>query len=186
MNRQSEPYFETQRWVTEFDRPALRAFGRSLSIRTRREPAIGLSERKSHSCDRSTPGVRDAQLTERRWKEYHHAGIDVAGRRDRVPVTVVFEQCRVIEGVFPLYLPGPDFPTVYASSMEDSPHRFADGALCLYYPGDSRHRRWTHDNGLASLISLAADHLFFEDHFTRTGHWLADEAKHGLDQRRRA
>lgn len=123
-------------------------------------------------------------ILHRDWKEYHHEGLRVIGRRDLVPVTIVFEPWRVLPPV--VFLPGVDFPTVYAGDMAGSPHRYDDGSLCLYYPADPPQRRWTSKRGLSSLLSLVADHLFFEDVYRDTETWIAPEAPHGFATKQHA
>lgn len=66
--------------------------------------------------------------------------------------------------------------------MQDSPHRYEDGALCLYYPDDPAGQRWTADKNLAELIVLVQDHLFLEDTYAETGEWLAPQAEHGFTE----
>ncbi|MEV7631203.1 hypothetical protein AB0N64_02215 [Microbacterium sp. NPDC089318] len=102
-------------------------------------------------------------------------------------MTVVFRPTRWYMGELRL-LDGRNFPLVYAGQMDTAPHRFTDGSLCLYYPRDPVQRRWTTQNGLRALLSLVADHLFFEDVYRDTGAWIAPQAEHGFpaDRRRAA
>ena len=60
-----------------------------------------------------------------------HVGLEVRGRRTVIPVTIRFY-------AQPRYhcfgLPPQDYPMVFADPGADSPHRYLNHALCLYYP----------------------------------------------------
>lgn len=60
-------------------------------------------------------------------------------------------------------------------------YEFGDlaGELCLYYPGDPRALRWEWDDGLVEFVSRVHRHLFFEEHWRRTGSWPVEDAPHG-------
>ena len=112
---------------------------------------------------------------------YRHEGLDIPGRPEPVPVTVRFDA----QPRYETYgLRAEDYPRVYADPGLPSPHRMPDDSLCLFYPGDPPGRRWTADNGLLKLLSLTADHIFFETYWRDTGGhdrgiWLGLEAPHG-------
>ena len=121
---------------------------------------------------------------------YRHAGLDVPGRRDPVPVVVEFYEDPTYEayGLHPR-----DYPRVFADIGKASPHRLTDDALCLYYPLDPPERRWLHTNGLVVLLEIVRQHLLFEEHWRQTGGfgdhrgrnrgtWLGEEAPHGFDE----
>jgi hypothetical protein len=79
-----------------------------------------------------------------------------------------------------------DSPSVYAEPGLPSPHRYPDGALCLWYPADPPHRRWTSDKGLLDLVEIIRRHLFLERYWRMTGgwdggEWLYEDAPHGFD-----
>lgn len=119
---------------------------------------------------------------------YRHRGVEVPGRREPVPVVVRFY-------AKPLYdtygLGAQEFPRVCADPGAESPHRHGDDSLCLYYAEPDPSDRWTPDEGLAALLNLTRDHLFFELHWRATctrrgGVWLAPEAPHVVPRRRGA
>jgi hypothetical protein len=56
-------------------------------------------------------------------------------------------------------------------------HLAAD--LCLFYPGDPRSLRWEWPDGLIAYIVRVQRHLFFEEHWRRTGNWPVEDAPHG-------
>jgi hypothetical protein len=117
---------------------------------------------------------------------YHHAGLAVPGRVDRVPVRVEFHERPPYECYG---LPWHDYPRVFADPGALSKHRMPDDALCLYYPGDPARQRWTVANGLVQLFAIIADHLFYEQWWRHTGghdggQWLGDEAEHGFPEDR--
>ena len=120
------------------------------------------------------------------WLAYHHDGLWVPGRRDPVPVTVAFFETPP----YPCFgLKPEDYPRVWADCGAASKHRMADDALCLYFPRSAHEQRWTAEEGLLALLNLVRDHLFFEDHWRRTGGghrgiWLGNEAPHGFPTRR--
>lgn len=182
---QGDYYFDSADWLTAFDRPALRAHSRYLTIhRMHSTTHVGFTHR-TLECDGARRQWTSADTELRRdWKEYKHSGLRVIGRREPVPVTIIFEPWRQILPY--AFLPGEGYPAVYAGDMPESPHRYSDGSLCLYYPGDPPRRQWTSKLGLSSLLSLVADHLFFEDVFRDKGKWIAPEAPHGIPNRRRA
>lgn len=75
-------------------------------------------------------------------------------------------------------MPIPEEPRVFVDGPA-SPHRYGDGALCMWYPGDPPDRRWTFDDGLVALIGHIAVHLFREWWWREYGEWLGNEAPHG-------
>lgn len=77
-------------------------------------------------------------------------------------------------------IPADEFPSVY-DQFDSGPHRHGDGGLCLYYPYDPVHLRWTPAQGLTALYDMASEHLYFEDYYRRNNRvWLGREAPHGL------
>lgn len=125
---------------------------------------------------------------------YRHAGLDVPGRRHRVPVEVEFHE----DPDYCTYdLPAADYPRVVADPGAASKHRMPDGALCLFFPKDPPEKRWQHTNGLVSLFEIVRRHLAFEEYWRDTGGfgdgrghgagvWLGDEAPHGFPDERSA
>jgi hypothetical protein len=106
-------------------------------------------------------------------------------RELRIPRRLIYE--------LPVVIPGYDrerqvriefpaaptaWPRITVDGPSDSPHRYGDGALCMFYPGDPVDRRWTLSDGLAALIDTIAVHLFQEED-ARHGHgWSGEEAPH--------
>lgn len=74
---------------------------------------------------------------------------------------------------------GAAVPSVYADGPTESPHRYADGSLCMWYPADDAECRWERANGARVLLGLIAAHLIREEWWRRTGEWPGDEAPHG-------
>ena len=72
-----------------------------------------------------------------------------------------------------------DVPSVFADGPEDSLHRYSDGRLCMWYPGDPIGRRWVFGDGLLALIGLVMAHLFREAWWRETGEWPGEEVPHG-------
>lgn len=178
-------YGNDPRWVSTFDAQAYKDFGRRLSVSLRAipvvvgDPAVVWSDCAGAVTRRAWPaGVVPVQ-----YRVYRVEGVEVQARAEPIDVVVVFERYRHFGGA--RFADGRDFPVVHADRYDESPHRYSDGSLCLYYPLDPEQRRWTADKGLRSLISLAADHIFFEDWHRHAGEWIAPEAPHGFSSERR-
>lgn len=76
----------------------------------------------------------------------------------------------------------PDVPHVYSDGPAISPHRFSDGALCMWYPGDPAKARWVQADGPPSLLGHIVAHLLREEWWRQTGEWPGQEAPHGASQ----
>ncbi|MGW3960087.1 hypothetical protein ACWED2_09700 [Amycolatopsis sp. NPDC005003] len=72
----------------------------------------------------------------------------------------------------------PNVPHVYADVASDSPHRYPDGSLCMWYPGDPAEQRWTRADGPVALLGHVVAHLLREQWWQRTGEWPGEEAAH--------
>jgi len=169
-------------WFVPFERDAFRLFGRRLRVeyawevlRHANPCAVALSCGSWIGVGFGPPRVEAVPR-----RRYHLDGVDVVGRVERVPVVIEFRPQRYFPGGG--VRDGRDFPVVFAGEMQDSPHRYEDGALCLYYPDDPAEQRWTADKNLAELIVLVQDHLFLEDTYAETGEWLAPQAEHGFTE----
>lgn len=69
-------------------------------------------------------------------------------------------------------------PHVYTDGQSESPHRYADGSLCMWYPGDSAEQRWTRRAGPSALLGHTIAHLLREEWWRRTGEWPGAEVGH--------
>jgi hypothetical protein len=72
----------------------------------------------------------------------------------------------------------PDVPHVYTDRPADSPHRYPDGSLCMWYPGDPAEQRWTRRDGPVALLGHIVAHLLREEWWQLTGEWPGEEAGH--------
>jgi hypothetical protein len=72
-----------------------------------------------------------------------------------------------------------EIPVVYSDGPAESPHRYSDGSLCMWYPWDPETARWTRRDGAAALAGHVAAHLLREEWWRKTGEWIGDEAAHG-------
>ena len=174
-------YGSDPHWYEPFDEQAFAAFGKHLSVELRSDWfAVGDPTTTRMACGKVVPaGALLPGFTRELKRVYWHDGVDVQGRIARVPVKIIFSPVRWFAGDDRIR-DGRDFPAVYAGYFPGLEHRFADGALCLYYPRDPEQRRWTSEKRLRALLGLAADHLFFEDVFRDTGDWIAPQAAHGF------
>ena len=83
------------------------------------------------------------------------------------------------------FSPGsPDVPRVFTDGPQKSPHRYADGSLCMWYPRDPTNLQWVRRDGAAALIGCIALHLIREQWWRETGEWLGPEAPHPVQQTR--
>lgn len=73
---------------------------------------------------------------------------------------------------------GSRVPHVWADGPEESPHRYSDNGLCMWYPDDSREMKWRFEDGLHSLLALIAAHLFMEAWWRENDFWLGPEVGH--------
>lgn len=72
----------------------------------------------------------------------------------------------------------PSVPRISVDGPEQSPHRYDDRTLCIWYPLDPEDRRWVSDDGLLALIDITRIHLFKEAYWRETGLWVGAEAPH--------
>lgn len=73
----------------------------------------------------------------------------------------------------------PASPRVHVNGPADSPHRYGDGSLCMWFPGDPRELRWVPADGAAELVVRIGVHLMKEEWYRHTGEWIGGEVKHG-------
>ncbi|MGW2649870.1 hypothetical protein ACWC2T_34415 [Streptomyces sp. NPDC001393] len=73
----------------------------------------------------------------------------------------------------------PEMPYVYTDGPSESPHRYSDGALCMWFPYDPPELRWTRSDGSAALLGHVVAHLLREEWWRSTGEWPGEEAPHG-------
>ena len=71
-----------------------------------------------------------------------------------------------------------ELPHITADGPGDSPHRYLDRSLCIWYPNDPPEQRWKFRNGLMELLVLIQQHLFREAWWRETGEWLGPEVPH--------
>ena len=71
-----------------------------------------------------------------------------------------------------------DVPSVFTDGPQDSPHRYPNNSLCMWYPDDPIERRWVFEDGLLALMGLVMVHLFKEAWWQETGEWLGEEVPH--------
>lgn len=126
-------------------------------------------------CDRLTVRSTADRL------QYDLDALTGPGLIEPVPVRIRFYR----RPPYPTFgLPARDFPQVHAAPGQVSPHRWPDGALCLYAPFDPVEQRWVWTDGLAMLLDIIRNHLTLEHlwrHPTRRTRplWLGAEAGHG-------
>ncbi len=73
----------------------------------------------------------------------------------------------------------PEIPRVSSDGPAQSPHRYGDGSLCMWYPGDPPEQRWDRRrDGPVGLVGLILAHLMREEWWRLTGEWAGPEAEH--------
>ncbi len=102
-------------------------------------------------------------------------GTNRGGFRYVATIDVPYYQPREITIVFP---PASSNPVVLADGPTDSLHRYDDGALCMWHPGDPASMRWCFDHGLLDLLDAVRNHLFREAWWREHGEWLGPEVSH--------
>ena len=78
-------------------------------------------------------------------------------------------------------LPWSRVPRVTVDGPTESPHRYDDGTLCMWYPLDPPKQRWVFSDGLLHLIGLIQVHLIREQLWRQSGCWYGDEAPHSTE-----
>ena len=73
----------------------------------------------------------------------------------------------------------PKWPEVTTDGPSESPHRYDDNSLCMWYAADSDDRRWIFADGLTELLVHIYAHLFCEAWWRERGKWLGPEIPHG-------
>ena len=69
-------------------------------------------------------------------------------------------------------------PRITTDGPAESPHRYDDGTLCMWFPRDPDERKWTFDLGLLDLLDTVVGHLFREAWWREKGEWLGPEVAH--------
>ena len=69
-------------------------------------------------------------------------------------------------------------PKVYVDGPTESPHRYEDDSLCIWYPWDPKEMRWEFNDGFLHLLVLIQAHLFREAWWRDTNEWLGPEVAH--------
>lgn len=72
----------------------------------------------------------------------------------------------------------PNVPHIFSDGPTDSPHRYSDSSLCIWYPYDPKEARWRPIDGPAALLGHIAAHLIKEQWYRRTGEWPGEQIHH--------
>ena len=99
-----------------------------------------------------------------------------AGHTYKVILDVPHYEQRKVEIFFSKQTP--PLAKITADGPTDSPHRYGDGTLCIWYPDDPVLERWVVEDGLLMLLGLIIAHLFREAWWRETGEWLGPEKGH--------
>ncbi|QNE35885.1 hypothetical protein [Leifsonia shinshuensis] len=94
----------------------------------------------------------------------------------RTQITPTGTPARTVEVIFPRG--NAEAPRVFVDGPTDSPHRFDDGSLCMWFPQDPAERRWVLSDGAEALLAHIAAHLLREEWFRVTGSWAGEELAH--------
>jgi hypothetical protein len=99
-----------------------------------------------------------------------------AGHTYTVTIAVPHYEQRRVEVLFPKN--APTLAKITADGPTDSPHRYEEDHLCIWYHDDPVENRWLFNDGLLVLLGLIAAHLFREAWWRETGEWLGPEVHH--------
>lgn len=80
----------------------------------------------------------------------------------------------------------PSVRAVTADGPSDSPHRYSEAELCMWYPSDGPELTWEPQEGLLALIQYTAIHLFREAYWRRYSEWPGPQAPHDVGEAQRA
>lgn len=70
-------------------------------------------------------------------------------------------------------------PSVTVDGPKDSPHRYGERELCMWYPYEpKKENKWVHSDGLLHLLVMIQAHLFREAWWRETDEWLGQECEH--------
>jgi hypothetical protein len=69
-------------------------------------------------------------------------------------------------------------PQVFSDGPRESPHRFDNDSLCMWFRGDPPHRRWLPSDGLVRLTDHIRLHLIKEAVWRETKEWLGPAVGH--------
>lgn len=145
------------------------------------------SRRGSRPAPPRPAGYFDRPGPRLRWlHELRQAGLDARvlrpgpALRGHFVLRLVLRPAGLEPVVATLALPSrrPDAVKVTATGPADSPHRYADGSLCMWHPHDGPDRRWCHSRGPVVLVGHVLTHLMREEFYRRTGEWLGEQAPH--------
>ncbi len=112
------------------------------------------------------PGLRSCTTTRGESPGRHYSATLAVPNYEKRRVEILFRR------------DNPRVAKVRADGPTGSPHRFSDGTLCMWYPGDPPENRWVFEDGLVPLLGLTAVHLLREAWWRDTGEWLGPEAPH--------
>ena len=70
------------------------------------------------------------------------------------------------------------WPQVFADGPTESPHRFEDQSLCMWFRGDPPDKVWLPWDGLVRLLDHVRLHLIKEAVWRETGRWMGPEVGH--------
>lgn len=99
-----------------------------------------------------------------------------AGQCYRLTIDVPSFEPRKVRILFPKS--HPEMPCITVDGPSESPHRYPDGSLCIWYPWDSQDNQWVLDDGFNELVGHITLHLFREAYWRMADEWLGPEAPH--------
>lgn len=89
------------------------------------------------------------------------------------------DEFRATRSVTIKLFPSPNaMPEVKVDGPTNSPHRYENGQLCMWYPWAIKSERWIFSDGLLHLLVMTEAHLFREAWWRETEEWLGPERSH--------
>ena len=104
-----------------------------------------------------------------------------AGRAYAFTIEVPHYEQRHVEVLFPKN--APTLAKIATDGPTDSPHRYEENQLCIWFPDDPDGSKWVFDDGLLVLFGLIVAHLFREAWWRETGEWLGPGVGHPVQTR---
>lgn len=108
---------------------------------------------------------------------------EAGGRRYVVTVDVPLYEARQVEILFAYGTR--NGPRVTVDGPSESPHRYPEGELCMWYPKDPRQTRWVWEDGLLALLIHVQLHLFREAYWRENDFWPGPQFDHGPKEMQR-
>jgi hypothetical protein len=107
--------------------------------------------------------------------DYPDERVIIALRSDQAIASVPVGPTRTWEHRFPRYT----VDDILRYGSQKLAWKSLLGGLCLWYPQDPEHLKWTWSDGLDAYLRIVQRHVWLEEHFRRHGVWVGEDVPHG-------